>query len=125
MNPVKKYLYIALGTLFLGLGTLGIFLPLLPTTPFWLLTCWFYVRSSEKLYNKVMANRYFGSYIRAYIEDKSIPLRGKIVSLGVMWVAMVCSIVFFVHELWLRILLFVITVGVTWHILSFPTRKEE
>jgi len=125
MNPVKKYLYIGLGTLFLGLGTLGIFLPLLPTTPFWLLTCWFYIRSSEKLYNKVMANRYFGSYIRAYVVDKSIPLKGKIITLVVMWVAMICSAIFFVNVLWLRILLIVIAIGVTWHILSFPTRKEE
>lgn len=125
MNPVKKYVYIGLGTLFLGLGTLGIFLPLLPTTPFWLLTCWFYIRSSEKLYNKVMANRYFGSYIRAYVVDKSISLKGKIFTLGVMWVAMICSAIFFVHVLWLRILLIVIAIGVTWHVLSFPTRKEE
>ncbi|MDF9831282.1 YbaN family protein [Parabacteroides sp. PF5-6] len=125
MNPVKKYLYIGLGTLFLGLGTVGIFLPLLPTTPFWLLTCWFYIRSSETLYNRAMANRYFGSYIRAYVEDKSIPLRGKVISLSVMWLTMGCSVLFFVHALWGRILLIGIAVGVTWHILSFPTRKED
>lgn len=125
MNPVKKYTYIGLGTLCLGLGTLGIFLPLLPTTPFWLLTCWFYIRSSEKLYNKVMSNRYFGAYVRSYIVDKSIPLKGKIVTLAVMWIAMGFTVVFFVKAWWLRILLGVIAVGVTWHILSFPTRKEN
>ncbi|MDH6312017.1 uncharacterized membrane protein YbaN (DUF454 family) [Parabacteroides sp. PFB2-10] len=125
MNPVRRSVYIALGTLFLGLGTLGIFLPVLPTTPFWLLTCWFYIRSSEKLYRRVMANRYFGTYVKAYMEDKSIPLRGKVVSLTVMWVSMICTAYFFVPLLWVRILLILIAIGVTIHILSFPTRKRE
>ncbi|MDL2255273.1 YbaN family protein [Parabacteroides sp. OttesenSCG-928-G06] len=125
MKPLKRYIYIGLGTLFLGLGTLGIFLPVLPTTPFWLLTCWFYIRSSEALYRKVMANRYFGNYVKAYMEDKSIPLRGKVISLSVMWVSILCTIIFFVPITWVRILLFLISVGVTIHILSFPTRKKE
>lgn len=125
MNPLKKYLYIGLGTLFLGLGTLGIFLPLLPTTPFWLLTCWFYVRSSDKLYNKAMSNRYFGAYVKAYMVDKSIPLKAKTTTLFIMWLMMILTAIFFVKVLWVRILLLLIGVGVTWHILSFPTRKEE
>lgn len=124
MNPIKKYTYIGLGTFFLGLGTLGIFLPVLPTTPFWLLTCWFYIRSSERLYAKVMANRYFGSYIKSYLVDKSIPLRAKVASVSLMWVSILVTVIFFVHALWLRILLVVITIAVTWHILSFPTREK-
>lgn len=124
MNPVRKYLYIGLGTLFLGLGALGIFLPLLPTTPFWLLTCWFYLRSSERLYQKAMRNKYFGAYMRAYMEDKSIPLRAKIITLVVMWISMACAAFFFVEALWIRLFLAAIGLGVTWHILSFPTRKE-
>lgn len=125
MNRAKKYLYILLGTIFLGLGTLGIFLPLLPTTPFWLLTCWFYIRSSERLYNKVMANRYFGSYIRAYAVDKSIPLRAKVITLVLMWGSMIVTSVFFIPLWWVRVLLLLIAIGVTWHILSFPTRKKQ
>ncbi len=125
MSKFRRYIYIALGTFFLALGTLGIFLPVLPTTPFWLLTCWFYIRSSEKLYSRVMANRYFGSYIKSYLEDKSIPLRGKIVSLTAMWVSILITVIFLTQLLWLRILLLLITIGVTWHILSFPTRKRD
>lgn len=124
MRPVRKYVYMALGTLFLGLGALGIFLPLLPTTPFWLLTCWFYLRSSERLYQKAMHNKYFGSYMRAYMEDKSIPLRGKVVSLTVMWISMGCAAYFFIENPWLHLLLGLVAIGVTYHILSFPTRKK-
>ncbi|MDL2277240.1 YbaN family protein, partial [Parabacteroides sp. OttesenSCG-928-G07] len=67
MSSTRKIVYIIIGTVCLVLGTIGVFLPLLPTTPFWLLTCWFYIRSSEKLYNRVMRNPYFGNYIRAYM----------------------------------------------------------
>lgn len=125
MSKAQRYLYITLGTIFLVLGAIGIFLPLLPTTPFWLLTCWFYIRSSDRLYRRVMQNRHFGSYIKAYMVDKSIPLRGKVLSLLTMWVSILCTVVFWVEVWWLRILLLLISTGVTWHILSFPTRKTE
>lgn len=84
MNGTRRIIYITLGTFFLILGAIGIFVPLLPTTPFWLLTCWFYVRSSERLYNRVMSNRYFGPHIKGFVEDKAIPLRSKIITIAIM-----------------------------------------
>lgn len=125
MNSTRKIIYIVIGTICLVLGAIGVFLPLLPTTPFWLLTCWFYLRSSEKLYKRVMSNRYFGDYIRAYMVDKSIPLRAKITSLSVMWTSILLTCIFLVDILWVRLLLLAISIGVTIHILSFPTRKEK
>ncbi|MDH6358868.1 YbaN family protein [Parabacteroides sp. PF5-9] len=124
MNQTRKIIYIVLGTVFLILGAIGIFLPLLPTTPFWLLTCWFYIRSSERLYERVMSNRYFGSYMKAYMVDKAIPKRAKIVSLSVMWASILFAVFCLIKPLLIKILLILITVGVTVHILSFPTRKE-
>ena len=85
MNGTRRIIYITLGTFFLILGAIGIFVPLLPTTPFWLLTCWFYVRSSERLYNRVMSNRYFGPHIKGFVEDKAISLRSKIITIAIMW----------------------------------------
>lgn len=125
MSNVKRYIYIGLGTFFLALGALGAFIPVLPTTPFWLLTCWFYIRSSEKLYNRAMANRYFGSYVKAFLVDKSIPLRAKIISISAMWISILVAVIFFVSLWWVRILLLLISVGVTLHILSFPTREKD
>jgi Uncharacterized protein conserved in bacteria len=122
MNITKKLLYIILGTVFLVLGAIGLFLPLLPTTPFWLLTCWFYLRSSEKLYDKVLANDLFGSYVKGYLVDKSITLRSKITSISVMWVSTIISVVI-VDIIWVGIIIIIINILVTWHILSFPTKK--
>ena len=73
-----KTLYIVIGTISLALGILGIFLPLLPTTPFLLLTAALYFKGSFRLYNWLLNHRYFGPYIRNYRENKAIPLRAKI-----------------------------------------------
>ena len=86
-----KTLYIVIGTISLALGILGIFLPLLPTTPFLLLTAALYFKGSSRLYNWLLNHRYFGPYIRNYRENKAIPLRAKIVSLVLMWGTMLDS----------------------------------
>lgn len=123
MGEARRIVYILLGSLFLILGAVGIFIPLLPTTPFWLLTCWFYLRSSEKLYNRAMSNRYFGSYIKGFMVDKAIPVRSKVISISVMWISAILTSVYLIEYLWVKILLMLISIGVTWHILSFPTKK--
>lgn len=124
MGEARRIVYILLGSLFLILGAVGIFIPLLPTTPFWLLTCWFYLRSSEKLYNRAMSNRYFGSYIKGFMVDKAIPVRSKVISISVMWISAILTSVYLIEYLWVKILLILISIGVTWHILSFPTKKK-
>lgn len=124
MGETKRIIYIVLGSLFLILGAIGVFVPVLPTTPFWLLTCWFYLRSSESLYNRAMSNRYFGSYIRNYMVDKAIPLRSKIISVSVMWLSAILTSLFLIEYVWVKILLILVSIAVTWHILSFPTKKQ-
>lgn len=124
MGETKRIIYIILGSFFLILGAVGIFIPLLPTTPFWLLTCWFYLRSSDKLYNRAMSNRYFGSYVRNFLVDKAIPLRSKIISVSIMWLSAILTSLYLIEYLWVKILLILISAGVTWHILSFPTKKK-
>lgn len=107
----------------LGLGILGIFLPLLPTTPFLLLTAALYFKGSPRLYNWLLNHRHFGPYIRNFRENKAIPLRAKIISLVLMWGTMLYCIFFLIPFLWVKILLGLIAAGVTYHILSFKTLK--
>ena len=68
-----KTLYIVLGSISLALGILGIFLPLLPTTPFLLLTAALYFKGSPRLYNWLLNHRHFGPYIRNFRENKAMP----------------------------------------------------
>ena len=119
-----KTLYIILGSIALILGTLGVFLPLLPTTPFYLLTAWFYMRSSKKLYSKVMNNKYFGTIVQDFQEDKSISLKTKIIIVSMLWCTILFSAFWAVSAWWIRLILFAIAIGVTVHILSFKTRSS-
>ena len=119
-----KILYIILGAISLGLGVAGIFLPVLPTTPFLLLTAALWFRGSPKLYDRLMASKRLGPYIRNFREHRAIPLRAKIVSVSMLWATILLSAFLAVNVWWLRILLICIAVAVTWHILSFKTLKK-
>jgi uncharacterized membrane protein YbaN (DUF454 family) len=121
MYGLKKIFFITIGSLFLGLGILGIFLPLLPTTPFLLLTAACYAKSSEKLLEKLLNNRYIGKYIIDYQKNRGIRKSVKIYVLSLLWTTIAVSIIFFADTLWLKILLGCVAVGVTIHISTFKT----
>lgn len=118
-----KTVCIILGTVSLALGIIGIFLPLLPTTPFLLLTAALYFRGSPRLYQWLLNHKCLGPYIRNFRENKAIPLRAKIISLLLMWGTMVYRIFFLIPLTEIKIVLFLVAVGVTWHILSFKTLR--
>ena len=122
MKRKKQFLYVVFGTVSLALGIVGIVLPILPTTPFLLLTAWLYYRGSPALYDKLMKHKYFGPYIKSFREDKSIPLSTKIYSISLLWITILLSAFCAVEEIWIRVLLLLIAVGVTVHILSYKTR---
>lgn len=121
---LKKYLYIILGTLTLLIGTIGIFLPILPTTPLLLLTAFFYLRSSKKLYQWLIHHRVFGAYIYSYVKFKAVPLKTKISALSILWVSILFSMSL-IDNIWLRLMLAVIAAIVTVYILSLTTLPKE
>ena len=118
---VKKYILISLGFLFLGLGVLGVFLPLLPTTPFLLLSVSCFCRSSQRFYSWLLNHRIFGRYIRNYRERRAIDLKTKWFALIVLWATIGFSIYLFRHTIFIPILLFVIALLASWHVLSLRT----
>ncbi|MBN2655752.1 MAG: YbaN family protein [Spirochaetales bacterium] len=122
---MKKILLITVGNISLSLGIAGIFLPVLPTTPFLLLSAACYVRSSKKLYLWLIHHRFLGLYIRSFIQYKAISLRAKIISLSALWIVMLSTIFFFISFLWLRALLFCIGIGVTVYLMHYRTLTEE
>ena len=106
------------------MGAVGIVVPLLPTTPFWLLTCWFYLRSSPTLYNRFLSNKYVGHYLRNYIEEKAIPQKTKIYILTLLWVGSLFSVVL-VKNIYITVILLVIDIAVTIHIFRIPTKQKK
>jgi uncharacterized membrane protein YbaN (DUF454 family) len=115
----------ACGTISLGLGILGIFLPLLPTTPFLILAAILYARSSQRLHRWIMNNRLFGRYIKNYVSGGGIPLHAKVVILIFLWVTIGISAIFVVSSLVLRIVLACVAVGVSIHIVTIRTLRSE
>ena len=124
-NIFLKYILAILGLISLFLGILGIFIPLLPTTPFLLLSATLFMKSSKRLYNWLMTHQYLGKYLQNYIHHKTISTNTKISTISLLWITIAASIFFVVEKLIFKILLLAIAVGVTIHILSFKSRKEK
>jgi hypothetical protein len=121
MNNIKRIALIACGTLCVALGVLGIFLPLLPTTPFLLLAAVCYARSSRRFYHWLLTNRWCGAYIRHYREGRGIPRRQKVLTLLLLWLTIGSTAGFAVSLWWVRGILVGIAVGVTIHLLRIKT----
>ena len=122
-EKLKRQLLLAAGTLSLAIGIVGIFVPILPTTPFLLLAAGCYLRSSQRFYNWLMGNRFFGNYIRNYIEGKGLPLKIKIITITLLWITISISIIFALQNLLVRIILVVIALGVSLHIMKIKTKE--
>ena len=120
---VRAFFFVA-GTISLTLGTIFIVVPLLPTTPLLLLALACYCRSSKRMTNWILNNKYFGAYIRRYKEGKGIPLKTKVLALVTLW-GTICFSAFFMVQDWLvvQLVLFAVAVGVTIHLVRLPTYK--
>jgi len=122
---LKKIILIIAGNISLALGIVGIFVPLLPTTPFLLLSATCFLRSSKRLYNWLTHHKLFGTYIRSYLKYRAISLKAKVLSILLLWIVISTTVFFFINLVWLRVLLVLIAVGVTVHILSLRTLTLE
>ena len=122
-NRLLKSVLISIGTLSVFLGFLGIFIPLLPTTPFLLLAAACYIRSSDRFYQWLIDNKWLGRYIRDYHEKRGMKLRSKIFSLSILWITIACSVIFATDNNILRVFLVLIALGVTIHLSRLKTLK--
>ncbi|NPV50235.1 MAG: YbaN family protein [Candidatus Methanofastidiosum sp.] len=122
-NSVKKYALIFTGSTSLALGIVGIFVPVLPTTPFLLLSSFCYIRSSKRLHDWLINHKLFGSFIYNYINYGAVKRGTKIGSLIFLW-AMIGSSIYLLQNFHLGILLLSIGFGVSIHILTLKTLKN-
>lgn len=122
---MKRIIYIALASIFVALGTIGIFLPLVPTTPFLLLAAYFYMNSSYSRLRWLLNHKYLGPYIKSYLSKEGIPLRVKVKTISLLWITMLAAIFLATDKLYVRLILTAIAVGVTIHLLIKKTRKDS
>ena len=108
----RRLLYLALAALFFALGLLGVFLPLLPTTPLLLLTSYFLVRSYPPLNERLLRSRWIGPLLQDWQQRRGVRRAVKIKSI-ILVVLVVAVSVFFANTWWLRITIAVVAgVGV-------------
>ena len=120
---IKKAILIFVGTVCVGLGVLGMFLPLMPTTVFLLLAAYCYSHSSERFHNWLMTNRLFGKYISDYKSGKGISVKQKASTIFFLWASISFS-VWMLHAVWwVNLLLLAVAVGVTLHLLWIKTYR--
>ena len=117
MRQVKRAICFSAGFITLTLGVAGIFLPLLPTTPFLIASAYLFARSSERMRGWIHRNRLLGRYIRDYMEGRGIPRRAKIWTISVLWATMALT-AFMLADLLAGILLALIGIAVSAHIIT-------
>ncbi|MCV4271542.1 YbaN family protein [Pseudomonas capsici] len=119
-HRLVRYLLVAVGWASVGLGVIGIFLPVLPTTPFLLLAAACFARSSPRFYNWLVNHKRLGPWIRDYLAGNGIPLKGKVYAIGLMWVSISLSC-YLVPLPWARGFMLASAVLVTIYILRQKT----
>jgi uncharacterized membrane protein YbaN (DUF454 family) len=122
-NRFVRYLLQGVGWLSVVLGVIGIFLPVLPTTPFLLLAAACFARSSPRFYHWLVDHPRLGPWIRGYLDGDGIPLKGKVYAIGLMWVSIGFSC-WLVPMVWARGLMLVSAVLVSVFILRQKTLRR-
>ena len=120
-SATLRYLLFACGCVSVLLGVIGIFLPVLPTTPFLLLAAACFARSSKRFYLWLVLHPKLGPWVRDYLDDQGLPLKGKIWALILMWASISFSI-WLVPLPWARGFMLLSAICVTVYILKQKTR---
>lgn len=124
LSPIHRYAYLISGFLLVGIGFVGIFVPLLPTTIFLILASYCFVRSSPKANEWLKNHKLLGIYVDNYQNKTGLTRTTKIVNIFILWLSISFSAFFFTDELYIKIILFIIAVGVTIHLLMIKTKTQ-
>jgi len=122
--PAKKYLYLLLGWLSLITGIIGIYLPLLPTTPLVLLAAWCFSKSSKRFHSWLINHKFFGPIVRDWQSEDGIPKRSRNRAIIFMWLGMSISMLI-VYRFWATVGLISIGVCVSIYLLRLPLREDQ
>lgn len=121
----KRLFFFSLGATLLGVGVVGVVVPVLPTTPLVLASFFCFTKSSKRAERWISSNRYFGSYIENYQTKQGVPFDVKIKSVAFLWITLSISCYIFQDRTYLLILLPIVGFAVTLHILFLKTKSDK
>jgi uncharacterized membrane protein YbaN (DUF454 family) len=125
MQSVARSFFLGLGIVSVGLGVIGIFVPILPTTPFLLLAAFCFARSSERFLEWLLGHRWFGPYVRNYREHRGMAAYDKILTMIALWTGIGLSGYFAVSSGVGRAALVLIACAVTFHLSRIRTLRPS
>lgn len=125
MLKLPKFLLIGVGWIAVGLGFLGVFLPLLPTTPFLLVAAWAFAHSSPRFRSWLLNHELFGKMIRDWQEQGSIPLRAKMLAVIMIAASMMWLVFWSGLSVWLASAAALCLLCAATFIVSRPTTKND
>jgi hypothetical protein len=113
LKPAMRIALLVAGVLCVILGVIGIFLPILPTTPFLLLAAACFARSCDSCHAWLLEHRWFGSFIRNWYERRGVTRRQKTAALAMLWAGIGLSVAFGSELWWVRLMLVAIATCTT------------
>lgn len=122
MRRAVRAAWVVAGFVALFLGIVGIFVPVLPTTPFLLLASACFLRGSERLHRWLLSHGRLGRYIRDFEAGRGIPARAKVVAIAMMWISIAFAMELVGHPVAAGAMLLVAT-AVTIYLLRLPTLR--
>lgn len=123
-NPAIRYTLFIIGWISFVLGMIGVLLPVVPTTPFLLLCAACFLRSSPKFYVWLTEHRWWGKYIRYYLNGEGIPRRVKVVIIVMLWITILSSALLIVKIYWLSVMMISVAVIMTIYLIRQPEPKQ-
>lgn len=118
MKKTSKYIFVALGIITLGLGTLGTILPFLPTVPFYMAALYFFSKSSDRLHNWFVGTKLYEKHIQSFVETRQMTLKTKLSVICCVTAIMTVGFVFMSNVPIARIILVIVWL---FHIIYFFT----
>ena len=122
MGNMLKILYQVGGSISIGLAMTGLFLPVLPTTPFVLLAIFLFGKSQPEKIQEIIQHPRLGPFVQDYLDPQGIPLKSKIKALLVLWFSILISVTFFIPLIAIKLLILSIASLVSIWIWMKPTR---
>ena len=124
-GKMMRSIYIIVGTIALVIGAIGLFLPVIPTTPLVILAAACYYRGSDRLHNWILSSRWFGETVKNYQEGRGLTRDTKVRAISMMWAMILISAWFFVNNLFVRVAIICVAIGVTVYLVRLPTLEKN
>ena len=121
-SGTKRWIYFSIGWLFFGLGVVGAFLPVLPTTPFMIIALWAFSRSSERFQTWLYNHRIFGPPLQRWHEHRVISASAKMASIGAMAASLAYLVLFTETPMTVLIATGGLMAFGAWYILTKPSQ---